>query len=290
MAIPPALDRLFTRLLRAMIPVALFVVSALVLYLPGRLVVLPAARRTLDFVDIDPTFELPLLKVVHAVIGAISLFVAATVSGLANFLTATAAITAGVTIALGFAARDVLSNVVSGVFIVLDPTFDIGDWIKWQDREGIIEDISFRVTRVHTFDNELIAVPNSQLTTNAVVNPVAKDRLRLSIPFEIAVENDVGLACRLDQGAASDTPDVLDRAAAPVRVDEIVETSIVLTARFWIDRPERADFIRIRSEFVHEVKRRFETAGVDYPSQDLGGTIGIRRDSVDERTAEPDSG
>jgi len=63
--------------------------------------------------------------------------------------------------ALGFAAQDVIGNLVSGAFIVTDPKFNIGDWIRWNEREGVIDDISFRATRVRTFDNEIITVPNS---------------------------------------------------------------------------------------------------------------------------------
>ncbi|MFB6166241.1 MAG: mechanosensitive ion channel family protein [Haloarculaceae archaeon] len=276
MALPPALAQLLARLDRIVVPAVVFVLATAAVYLPARYLLLPAVRRGLEALDVDPSVELPALKVLHALLAVFALFTAATVSGLASFLAATAAITAGLTIAIGFASRDVLSNLVSGVFIVLDPTFDIGDWIRWGDQEGIIEDISFRTTRVHTFDNELISVPNSQLTTNAVVNPVAKDRRRLSITFELDVECEFARARDVLLSAATDHPDVLARPAPSVRVDLVQETSIVLIARFWIARPERADVVRIRSEFVRTAAERLQAAGIDFPSQELSGGLDVR--------------
>ncbi|WP_336001336.1 mechanosensitive ion channel family protein [Halorientalis halophila] len=280
MALPGALELLLTRLGRFVVPAAVFVVAAFAFYFPARYVSMAVARRVTALANVDQAVELPALKVLHATIGVLAILVGASVSGVARFLAATAAITAGLTIALGFAARDVLGNVVSGVFIVLDPTFDIGDWIRWGDQEGVIEDISFRTTRVHTFDNELVAVPNSELTTNPVVNPGAKEFLRLCVTFEVDVENDLAAVTDLLIAAARDHPDVLDRPAATVRLREITETSAFLDVRFWVRSPEKIDVVRIRSEFTRTAKERFSAAGHDWPAADLSGEVGIRQ--VDE--------
>ncbi|MFB6159562.1 MAG: mechanosensitive ion channel domain-containing protein, partial [Haloferacaceae archaeon] len=73
--------------------------------------------------------------------------------------------------------QDVIANFVAGVFIFTDRPFRIGDWIEWDGYSGIVEDISLRVTRVRTFDNELLTVPNSNLTDGVIKNPVAKEQL-----------------------------------------------------------------------------------------------------------------
>jgi small-conductance mechanosensitive channel len=279
MALALPVEFLVDRLGRIVVPATVFVVATTVAYLPARYLLLPAAKRLLDAVGVDPAVELPVLKVFDATLAVLSVLIGASVSGLARFLAATAAITAGLTIALGFAARDVLGNLVSGVFIVLDPTFDIGDWIRWGDREGIIEDISFRVTRVHTFDNELVAVPNSVLATNVVENPSAKERLRLTLPVEVAIDNDLDLVVALLAAAARGHADVLDRPAPTARVRELVATTAVIDVRFWVERPSQADVVRVRSEFFRTAKRRLEANGIAFPSQDLGGEIAVRTQS-----------
>jgi small-conductance mechanosensitive channel len=252
-----------------------FVVTAALVYAPVRFLLLPFVERVLDVAKVEETFRLPLVKVLHAGSLLFAAFVGASVSGLASFLTATEALAAAATIAFGFAAQDVLGNLVSGVFIVLDPKFNIGDWIQWKDREGVVEDISFRVTRVHTFDNELITVPNAELSKNAVTNPVAKDRLRVRYEFGIGYEDDIDHAKEILLAEARRHPEILDRPGARAVVGELAPSYVGLEVRFWVDQPSRTDFLRIRSEYVQAVKERFDAEGVEmpYPYRQLTGRI-----------------
>jgi small-conductance mechanosensitive channel len=256
----------------------LFVVTALLIYLPGRFLVVPGARRLMDWAGTNDTFELPFLKVLHAAIAVFALFNAAVASDFSDFLQATEAVVAGATIAIGFASKDVLNNLVSGVFIVADPKFNIGDWIQWNGQEGIIEDISFRVTRVHTFNNELISVPNSELTANAVTNPVAKEHLRSTYQFGVGYESDLEDAKAIIVDEALAHPDILDRPRPSVRVQELAPSAVTLQARFWVRDPAQLDLSKVRSEYIQGVKERFDRAGIEmpYPYQQLTGSIDIR--------------
>ncbi len=74
----------------------------------------------------------------------------------------------GLTFAL--AAQDIASNFMSGVTILLDKPFSIGDWIAVNNMEGIVEELNFRSTKIRTFDNALISVPNSRLGNSSVTN------------------------------------------------------------------------------------------------------------------------
>ena len=74
----------------------------------------------------------------------------------------------GLTFAL--AAQDIASNFMAGITILLDKPFGIGDWIAVNGMEGIVEEMNFRSTKIRTFDNALISVPNSQLGNSSVTN------------------------------------------------------------------------------------------------------------------------
>ncbi|EJN57884.1 mechanosensitive ion channel family protein [Halogranum rubrum] len=266
-----------TRLAGFLEGTGLFVVTVTLIYLPGRFLVLPLTRRLLDALGTNDTFELPFLKVFHAAITVFALFNAAVASDFTSFLKATEALVAGATIAIGFASKDVLGNFVSGIFIVVDPKFNIGDWIQWNGKEGVIEDISFRVTRVHTFNNELISVPNSELTANAVTNPVAKEHLRLTYSFGVGYDCDLDEAKSILVAEAMNHPDVLDRPRATVFVQELGASAISLEARFWVQHPARTDVTRIRSAYIQSVKERFDAAGIEmpYPYQQLTGSLEV---------------
>lgn len=76
-------------------------------------------------------------------------------------------------IAIGFAARDLLANFFGALMIFLDRPFSVGDWIRSPDRniEGTVEEIGWRLTRIRTFDQRPLYVPNSIFTSLAVENP-----------------------------------------------------------------------------------------------------------------------
>ena len=76
-------------------------------------------------------------------------------------------------LAVGFAARDLLANFFGALMIFLDRPFAVGDWVRSPDRdiEGTVEDIGWRLTRIRTFDQRPLYVPNAAFTTLAVENP-----------------------------------------------------------------------------------------------------------------------
>jgi len=276
MALGAAAADLFSRLALALRSLAVFVLIAGSVYAIGRFAAVPTLARAADAVDLDETLRLPLLKVTGAAFAVTGVYLAIPLSGLATTPTTVAAISAGATIAIGFASRDVLSNLVSGAFIVLDPEFHIGDWIEWNDRSGVIEDVSFRVTRVHTFDNELVTVPNSELTANAVTNPAAKDRRRVTHEFGVGYGDDLDRVRRLLLDAAVEHEDVLDRPTPRAPIVELGESAVVFRAQFWVADPARMELQRIRSEYVQAAKERFDAAGVEmpYPYRELTGEVG----------------
>jgi small-conductance mechanosensitive channel len=145
------------------------------------------------------------------------------------------------------------------------PECNIGDWIRWQDKEGVIEDISFRVTRVRTFDNELLTVPNSQLATSAVVNAVAKSPRRISHTLHVGDDADLGQVASILVEEAKVSGNVLDRPTPTVRVVELDERRARVQARYWIDQPSREAFVTIRSNYLQRVNRRLNEVGIELP-------------------------
>jgi small-conductance mechanosensitive channel len=254
-----------------------FLVSFLVVYLVGRLVVQPLFDRVLGRRNLDAHARRPLKRIVSVVVLFVAVSVAFGIAQLGNFLTSLATIAAAATLAVGFAMQDVIANFVAGVFIYTDEPFRIGDWIEWDDNSGIVEDISLRVTRVRTFDNELLTVPNSILTDGVVKNPVAKDKLRQQFMFGIGYDDDIDAATEIIVEEAESNPGILDDPGVSVRLTELGDSYVGLNSRFWISDPSRSDFVKIRGEYVQAVKERFDEAGIDipYPIRTLDGDVDI---------------
>ncbi len=247
------------------IDIAIFVAVVAAAYLLNKVVIGPVIGRLFDRQGLDAHARRPLRKIVTFLVlfgGVTAAFGAA---GYQGFLQSLATIAAAATLAVGFALQDVIKNFVAGVFIYTDRPFRIGDWIEWDDNSGIVEDISFRVTRVRTFDNELLTVPNSVLTGGVVKNPVAKGTLRLKFVFGIDYEDDVETASDIIVEEAERSDAILDDPAPTVRLTELADSYVGLQSRIWIDDPSRADFVKARADYVKAVKQRFDEEGISIP-------------------------
>jgi MscS family membrane protein len=90
-------------------------------------------------------------------------------------------------LAIGLAAKDTLANFFGSVVIFVDRPFQRGDWITVGQQEGIVEDISVRVTRIRTFQDSLVTLPNALLTTTSITNwtRMRKRRIRLVLPLDL---------------------------------------------------------------------------------------------------------
>jgi len=91
-------------------------------------------------------------------------------------------------LAFALAAKDLLANIFSGMVIIADRPFSIGDWIKTSDLEGTIEDINFRSTKIRTFEHALVTVPNSNLINAPIINFTKREMRRIT--FNLGVTYD----------------------------------------------------------------------------------------------------
>ena len=259
-----------------------FVVAFVAIFLVGRAIALPVVDRVLDSRGLGEHGKKPIRKIVWVLVVFVAVAIAFGFAGFGDFLTALATVAAAATLAVGFAMQDVIANFVAGVFIFTDKPFRIGDWIEWDGNSGIVEDISFRVTRVRTFDNELLTVPNSQLTDGVVKNPVAKDKLRLKFVFGIGYSDDIDKATDIIVEEAEKHPDILENPEPTVRLNELADSYVGLQSRFWISNPSRADFVKTRAEYVQNVKERFDAAGIEipFPQRDLSGQVELAGETI----------
>jgi small-conductance mechanosensitive channel len=257
--------------------IVVFLLVFAVLFVLGRALLGPVVDRLLDARGLGEHTGKPLRRATSVLVVLLAVGVAFGTAGFGDFLTSLATIAAAATLAIGLALQDVLKNFVAGVFIYTDRPFRIGDWIEWDDGTyaGVVEDISLRVTRVRTFDNELLTVPNSQLTDGVIKNPVAKDTLRLKFVFGIDYDDDVHRASDLIVEEAKRHGEILADPAPSVRLTELADSYVGLESRIWIADPSRSDFVRIRGEYVTNVKRAFDEAGISFPfpQRDLSGGV-----------------
>ncbi len=172
---------------------------------------------------------------------------------------------AGLTI--GFAARDALSNLISGLLIYWDRPFVIGDLIEIKASYGRVDRITLRSTRVVTPDGRMLAVPNSEIINTTVASYTNYPHLRLDIPVTIAVDSDLELVRETLLGLVENHPEYLQSPAPVVVMTQINDYNVCVELRAWLDN-ERTH-IEARVALREAVFRALTQAGVDLPFETL---------------------
>jgi small-conductance mechanosensitive channel len=268
----------------AVTTVVLFVFVFAVLYLLGKYFVAGTVATTLRHRDVEETLVGLAVSTTLVITAVLAVALAATVAGFGIVLAAFATLAGALALAVGFAAQDLIANFVAGVFIIQDEPFTVGDWIEWSDNGGVVREIQLRVTKLETFDNQLVTVPNSELATSAVVNNVANDRRRVSVGFGIGYADDVDAARGVIVDEGSRVDGVLADPAPSAPVTELGDSAVVLSGRVWID-PAETSYGATRSAFLEAVTERFDAEGIDMPygTTELTGRIDVATVESGER-------
>ena len=90
---------------------------------------------------------------------------------------------------IALAAQDAAKNLFGGVVILVDKPFSVGDWIETSTFEGVVEDISFRSTRIRTFEDSLVTVPNSTLSNDLITNWSKMNKRRIDFYITLSYTN-----------------------------------------------------------------------------------------------------
>ena len=171
-------------------------------------------------------------------------------------------------LAIGLALKDSLSNIASGVMLILLRPFKADDAVKIADIEGIVEQVRIFTTHLRTYQNESIHIPNSQITANPIVNLTGKPVRRADIAVGIDYGDRIDRARDVLLRIAAANDKVLETPASDVLVTGLGESSVDLVLRAWI---RTADFVQTRSDLIEAVHREFAAAGltIPFPQRDL---------------------
>ena len=168
-------------------------------------------------------------------------------------------------IIVGFAARQTLSGALSGFVILFARPFEVGDWVALKDHEGIVTDITLYNTRIRTFNEEHVLVPNDAITGDEIINYTETDRLRLTTDVNVDYETDLDHAVQISQECLEDIEHVSETPAPSVVRAGFADSSVVLQLRYWIDHPSINRKWLAQDAVITGIKRRFEQDGVEIP-------------------------
>lgn len=168
-------------------------------------------------------------------------------------------------LAVGFAAQSTLANFIAGITILLEQSFQVGDWIHINENEGRVVLIALRTTHILTRDNITVIIPNSNVASSEVTNLTSKNFIRFDIRVRIAFEDDIDTARKEILQVLSDTDVVLSRPETSATVDEIGEYGVFFIVRFWVKPAAVARMPKIKEGLKEDIKRAFDAANISTP-------------------------
>lgn len=173
-------------------------------------------------------------------------------------------------LAISLAARDTIANIISGIFIIIDQPFTVGDRIEvWNTPQGTstwgdVIDIGLRSTKIRTTDNLVVVIPNAEIAKRDIINYTAiSPQIRIRIPVGISYDSDLKKAEKIMLEVAREMEGVLKNPEPKVVVKEFGESSINLELRVWIENARKRRYIF--SEISKRIKKEFDKHGIEIP-------------------------
>ena len=173
-------------------------------------------------------------------------------------------------LAIGLALQGTLSNVASGVMILLFRPFKIGDAVKLGSDVYVIDSLGFFVCTAHLPDGPTAFLPNSRIWGQTIINlsVTDKDIRRIDENYGIGYGDDINTALSILRKIADDEPRILTDPAPLIQVDQLGDSSVNILFRVWTARP---DWWATKLDLVQRCKEALEAGGISipFPQRDL---------------------
>ena len=175
-------------------------------------------------------------------------------------------------IGIGFGLQQIVGNWVAGLVLLIEEPVRIGDVINVKALTGTIIRIGGRSTWVRTYDDEVVIIPNSDLTNHQVVNWTANDlKVRVTIPVGVGYQSDPDQVQALLLQIMKENREVLETPAPEVIFESLGDSSLDFRLRFWAAVSPERDHYGLKSDLYFAILKSFRRQGIEipYPHRDV---------------------
>ncbi len=165
-------------------------------------------------------------------------------------------------VAVGFASQTSLSNLISGLFLISERPFEVGDVIKIGETTGVVLSIDLLSIKLRTFDNRFVRMPNEMIIKTEVVNITRFPIRRMELNVGVAYKEDIRHAVKVLKEVANKNPFVLDEPEPMVAFTGFGESELKIFIGVW---HAREDMLKLRDSILPEIKERLDAEGIEIP-------------------------
>lgn len=239
------------------------VIAALVILILGFWVIkftTVRVRKLMTKRELDPGLVGFLSTIINVALKVLLFIVV--ISKLGVETTSFAAVLAAAGLAVGLALQGSLSNFAGGVLIILLKPFKVGDFIEAQGVSGTVSAITIFYTHVTTFGNQLVVIPNGELSNNKVTNYSTLPVRRNSLAVGISYDSDIKKAKEVLLSIVNKDERTLQDPEPQVVVTGLGDNSVDLSLRFWA---KQEDYWGLHFDTIETLKVQLEDAGISFP-------------------------
>ena len=165
-------------------------------------------------------------------------------------------------VAIGFASQTSLSNLISGLFLIWEKPFEIGDVIQVGDTTGVVHAIDLLSLKMRTFDNRFVRIPNETLVKTQFTNVTRFPIRRLDVDVGVAYKEDVDHVTRVLKEVADANPFSLDEPPPLVLFKGFGDSALEFLFGVWF---QKTDMLSLRNSIMRDIKARFDAEGIEIP-------------------------
>ena len=219
-------------------------------------------RKSFERSKLDPSVAGFFISAVKIVLNVLIVLTAASIVGfqITSFITILG--TAGVT--LGLALQGSLSNLAGGLLILILKPFRVGDYIVENNThcEGTVVSIDIFYTRLITFDNKSVVIPNGNISNTSLVNVTEHDMRRVDIPFSVAYDSDMEKVKRVTIETIKDVDGYLPDKQILFYIDEFADSGINMYVKFYATIEK---FFDAKWDAMWKLKKAFDENDIEIP-------------------------
>jgi small-conductance mechanosensitive channel len=165
-------------------------------------------------------------------------------------------------IAVGFASQTSMSNIVSGLFLIWEKPFALGDVIRIGSTTGIIQSIDLLSIKIRTFDNLFVRIPNERILSSEVTNITRFPIRRMDIVLQVAYREDLNRVHEVLTAIARESRYSLDEPEPLVMFTDFKDSGIEVLFGLWF---AKADFVNLKNSIMKDITARFRAEGIEIP-------------------------
>ncbi len=165
-------------------------------------------------------------------------------------------------IAIGFASQTSVSNIISGLFLIGEKPFEIGDIITVGTTKGVVMSIDTLSIKLRTFDNKLVRIPNESIIKSEVTNITRFPIRRVDINLGVAYKEDLKRVKTILSDVAQNNPLCLMEPEPIIIFQGFGNSSVDIFFGVWA---AKNDWLALKNSIMEDIKKRFDEEGIEIP-------------------------